>query len=223
MTGVAVVKAASAGATRRLTQTVVVFVVLAMATTAALVGLALATYPARAFQALSARYHTADLAVTIDATKATSAQLARTRRLPGVTSAAGYPATTVNVVIPATPGYRGGAPVSGPLTVVGRALRSGPLDHITQKSGRWPVRPGEIDYNDLSGTRGSVGQLTTITVTSVAGKPKLAIVGWGSLPAQDDTQNAWAVPAEITALERPAHPGRNKCSTPSATHPPSPR
>jgi len=80
VTGVAVVKAASAGATRRLTQTVVVFVVLAMATTAALVGLALATYPARAFQALSARYHTADLAVTIDATKATSAQLARTRR-----------------------------------------------------------------------------------------------------------------------------------------------
>ena len=206
MTGVAVVKAASAGATRRLTQTVVVFVVLAMATTAALVGLALATYPARAFQALSARYHTADLAVTIDATKATSAQLARTRRLPGVTSAAGYPATTVNVVIPATPGYRGGAPVSGPLTVVGRALRSGPLDHITQKSGRWPARPGEIDYNDLSGTRGSVGQLTTITVTSVAGKPKLAIVGWGSLPAQDDTQNAWAVPAEITALEKAGAP-----------------
>ena len=169
VTGGAVLKAASAGAARRLVQTVVMFVVLTAATTAALVGLALATYPARAFQAVSARYHIADLAVTIDATKVTSAQLARTRHLPGVTRAAGYPATTVSITIPATPGYRGGAPVSGPLTLVGRASRSGPLDHITQKSGRWPARPGEIDQNDLSGTRGSVGQLTTITVTNVRG------------------------------------------------------
>ena len=206
VSGGAVLKAASAGAARRLVPTVVMFVVLTAATTAALVGLALATYPARAFQAVSARYHIADLAVTIDATKVTSAQLARTRHLPGVTRAVGYPATTVSITIPATPGYRGGAPVSGPLTLVGRASRSGPIDHITQKSGRWPARPGEIDQNDLSGTRGSVGQLTTITVTNVRGQPKLAIVGWGSLPAQDDTQNAWAVPGEITALEQAGAP-----------------
>ena len=42
MTGAAVLKAALAGAARRLTQTLVIFVVLAMATTAALVGLTLA-------------------------------------------------------------------------------------------------------------------------------------------------------------------------------------
>jgi hypothetical protein len=206
VSGGAVLKAASAGAARRLVPTVVMFVVLTAATTAALVGLALATYPSRSFQAVSARYHLADLAVTIDATKVTSAQLARTRHLPGVTRAVGYPATTVSITIPATPGYRGGAPVSGPLTLVGRASRSGPIDHITQKSGRWPARPGEIDQNDLSGTRGSVGQLTTMTVTNVRGQPKLAIVGWGSLPAQDDTQNAWTVPGEITALEQAGAP-----------------
>lgn len=94
VTGGAVLKAASAGATRRLVPTVVIFVVLAMATTAALVGLTLATYPTRAFQAVSARYKTADLAVTIDATKVTGAQLARTRHLTGVTKAAGYPASS---------------------------------------------------------------------------------------------------------------------------------
>jgi putative ABC transport system permease protein len=181
VTGGAVPTASLAGAARRLTQTVVIFVVLAMAATAALVGLTLATNPTQAFQALSARYRIADLAVTIDATKVTSAQLAATRRLPGVTGAAGYPATTVNITIPATPGYQGGTPVSGPLTVVGRASRSGPLDHITQESGRWPARLGEIDDNDLSGTRGSVGLLQTITVTDLPGRPKLAIVGWGSL------------------------------------------
>ena len=47
MTGGAVLKAALAGAARRLTQTLVIFVVLAMATTAAMVGLTLATNPTR--------------------------------------------------------------------------------------------------------------------------------------------------------------------------------
>jgi len=201
-----VLRAALAGAARRPVQTVVIFAVLATATTAALVGLTLATNPTQADQAVSARYHVADLAVTIDDALVTSAQLARIRHLPGVTKAVGYPATTVDVTIPATPGYRGGAAVSGPLTIVGRALRAGPLDHITQKSGRWPARLGEIDDNDLSGTRGSVGLLQTITVTGLAGRPKLAIVGWGSLPAQDDTQNAWALPGTITALERAGAP-----------------
>jgi FtsX-like permease family len=206
VTGGAVLKAASAGATRRLTQTALIFVVLTMATTAALVGLVMASNPTEAFHAVSARYHTAQLALTIDAGKVSSAQLARTRGLPGVTGAVGYPATTVDVTIPATPGYEGDVPITGPLTVVGRASRSGPLDEITQKSGHWPTRLGEIDQNDLSGTRGSVGQLTTITVTGLAGKPKLAIVGWGSLPSQDLTQNAWALPGEITALVKAGAP-----------------
>jgi FtsX-like permease family len=206
VTGRAVLVAASAGAARRLTQTVVIFVVLALATTAALAGLALAATPTRAFQAVSTRNRTADLAVTIDAAKVSSAQFAAARRLPGVTGAAGYPATTVSVTIPASPGYEGGQPVSGLLTVVGRASRSGPLDEITQKSGRWPTRLGEIDQNDVSGIRGSVGLLQTITVTSLAGRPHLTIVGWGSLPAQDSTQNAWALPGEITALEKAGAP-----------------
>lgn len=107
MTGGAVLKAALAGAAQRLTQTVVIFVVLAMAATAALVGLTPATNPTQAFQALSTRYNIADLAVMVDATKVTSAQLAATGRLPGVTGAVGYPATTVDVTIPATPGYEG--------------------------------------------------------------------------------------------------------------------
>jgi FtsX-like permease family len=206
VTGRAVLTAATAGAARRVTQTVVVFVVLTMATTAALVGLALAREPTQAFQAVSARYHAADLAVMIDATKVSSAQLAATRRLPGVTGTAGYPATTVSVIIPATPGYEGGTPVSGTMTVVGRASRSGPLDHIIQTHGRWFTGLGEIDQNELSNTRAPLGQVSTITVTGLAGKPKLTIVGFARLAAQDDTQNAWALPGEITALEKAGAP-----------------
>ena len=206
VTGQAVLKAASAGAARRLTQTVVVFVVLAMATTAAMVGLALATNPTLAFQAVSTRYHTADLAVTIDATKVTSAQLARTRHLPGVTKAAGYPATTVSIAIPLPPKYRGEGPASGTITVVGRASRSGPLDDIIQTHGRWFTRLGEIDQDELSNSRAPLGLVITVTVTSLAGKPKLTIVGTARLTMQDDTQNAWALPGEITALEKVGAP-----------------
>jgi hypothetical protein len=205
MTGGAVLKAASAGASRRLAQTVVIFVVLAMTTTAALVGLTLATYPTRAFQAVSARYRTADLAVTIDAAKVSSARIAATRHLPGVTRAAGYPATTVTVAIPLPPKYRGDGPASGRLTVVGRASRSGPLDGIIQSHGRWFTRLGEIDQDELS-RAAPLGLVITVTVTSVPAKPKLTVVGTGRLTVQDDTQNAWALPGEITALEKAGAP-----------------
>ena len=206
MSGGAVLRAASAGASQRLVQTVVIFVVLAMATTAAVVALALASDPTLAFQAVSTRYNAADLSVTIDATKVSSGQLAATRRLPGVTGAVGYPATTVNVIIPAMSRYKGGVPLSGPMTVVGRASRSGPLDHIIETHGRWFTRLGEIDQNELSNTRAPLGQVSTVTVTGLTGKPKLTIVGFARLATQDDTQNAWALPGEITALEKAGAP-----------------
>jgi len=202
----AVLRVAVAGASRRLTQTVVIFVVLGMATTAALAGLALATYPGRAFQAVSARYHAADLAVTIDAMKASGAQIAATRHLPGVTGAAGYPATTVEVTLPATPGPAGQPRLSGPMTLVGRATRAGPLDEIRQSHGRWFSRPDEIDQDELSGIRAPLGLVIPVTVTSVAGKPKLTIVGTARLAVQDPTQNAWAMPGEVTALEKAGAP-----------------
>ena len=62
-----------------------------MATTAAVVALALASDPTLAFQAVSIRYNAADLSVTIDATKVSSGQLAATRRLPGVTRSSATP------------------------------------------------------------------------------------------------------------------------------------
>jgi hypothetical protein len=90
--------------------------------------------------------------------------------------------------------------------VAGRASRSGPLDDITQATGRRPARQGQIDQSEFAETRASVGQVTTVTVTSLPGKPKLTIVGFAFLTAQDQTQDSWAVPAGITALERAGAP-----------------
>jgi putative ABC transport system permease protein len=98
VTGGAVLKAASAGAARRLVQTIVIFLVLAAGAAAALLGLTLATSSHQLTLSAFARQHGAHLAVTLDAAKVTHPQLAATRHLPGVTRAAGpYPETYITL------------------------------------------------------------------------------------------------------------------------------
>jgi putative ABC transport system permease protein len=157
MTAAPVLKAASAGAVRRLVQSAVVFGVLAASSAAALLGLALLATASEGFYATCAVTHCADIAVTINASKVTAAQLARTRHLPGVTQTAGpYPQTSITLATgsgaPAQPagtaptsgrpGRRGTAPGGPPghgtggglaplqLTAVGLASPSGPLDRV---------------------------------------------------------------------------------------------
>ena len=83
MTGGAVLRAASAGATRRLVPTVVIFLVLAAGSAAALLGLTLVTNSNELFLTAFTRAHGAQLAVTVDTAKVTPAQLARTRAAAG--------------------------------------------------------------------------------------------------------------------------------------------
>jgi len=90
VTGGAVVKAASAGAARRLVQSTVVFVVVAASSAAVLLGLTLLTSANAGFLAGFAATHGANVAVTVNASKVTAADLARTRHLPGVIDAKGF-------------------------------------------------------------------------------------------------------------------------------------
>jgi len=94
MSGSAVLTAASAGVTRRLVQTTVVFLVLAAGAAASTLGLTLAASANEGFATAFAAAHGAHLALTINVSKATSAQVAATRHMPGVTQAAGpFPET----------------------------------------------------------------------------------------------------------------------------------
>ena len=98
MSAAAVLKAASGGASRRLVQTVAIFLVLAASAAAGTLGLTLSTNANAQFLGAFARQHGADLALSIDASKVTAVDLARTRRLPGVTDAAGpYPETYISL------------------------------------------------------------------------------------------------------------------------------
>jgi putative ABC transport system permease protein len=93
-----VLRAASAGAVRRLVQSAVVFLVLGASSAAALLGLALLATASEGFYATCAVTHCAQLAVTINAADVTTAELDRTRQLPGVTQAAGpYPQATITL------------------------------------------------------------------------------------------------------------------------------
>jgi hypothetical protein len=116
VTAAPVIRAASAGAARRLVQSAVVFLVLAASSSAALLGLALLATAREGFDATCAVTHCAQLAVTVNASKVTAAQLARTRHLPGVTQAAGpYPQTSITLATGsgASTQPAGPAPASG--------------------------------------------------------------------------------------------------------------
>jgi putative ABC transport system permease protein len=221
VTGGAVLKAASGGVTRPV-QTVVIFLVLAAGAAAALLGLTLVTNSNELFLTAFTRSHGAQLAVTVSSAKLTSAQLAKTGQLPGVTQAAGpYPETYIKLIT----GHATGRPPGGRkapggplphgqvnpvqvtpdmwLAVAGRRAPSGPLDDLTLQQGRWATRPGEIDIDPhLAPFPVAIGG--TVTVASAPGRPKLTVVGFTSSIALDEA--AWVAPSQVAALRRGVRP-----------------
>jgi len=212
VTGVAVIRAIAGDVGRRWAHAAVIFVAVGVAAVTGVVGLTLATNPHLQFQTALAKRHAPDLTLTIDPAKVTVAELARTGRLPGVTDAAGpYPQTTVVLTI--QPGY--GVENSGlPLTLVGRASRSGPLDDIAQNYERWPSRDGEIDLAFAGPTSalpysapGHPWRVLTATASGLTSRPKLRIVGYASSLSNEE---GWVLPGEISALERAGAPAQEE-------------
>ena len=228
MTAAPVVKVASGGLTRRLVQTLVIIIVLAAATAGATLGLSLLTNANEAFTNGFAAHHGADVSVTVDTSRVTSAQLAATRHVAGVTQVAGpYLQLTITLQshISSSGGSAGGprgaprggsvgprgAPRGGPgdtagpqITVAGRASAGGPLEDLTVNQGHWLTGPGQLVMAVYSGG-GTVG--SKVTVVSAPGQPKLTIVGVGGSVARLGDADAWVTPGEIAALTPPGiHP-----------------
>ncbi|MBO0814096.1 MAG: ABC transporter permease [Actinobacteria bacterium] len=205
MTAAPVIRAASAGAAHRMVQSLVVLGVLFASTSAGLLGLTLLTSASQGFNAAVAATRGADLALTINASKVTVADLAKTRNLPGVTQDAGpYPETTMTV------STGGGGLQPTQLTVVGRASPSGPLDDIAASpsgnGGRWPDRAGEVSLAITSDIRLPLG--SKVTVISAPGRPSLTIVGYADQALS--YEKAWVAPGEISALRAPGAPAQEQ-------------
>jgi putative ABC transport system permease protein len=185
---------------RRLVQTIVIALVLIVSTASSVLGLALVADSHATFDHAFSAQRGAHLVATIDASRATPAQLIATTHVKQVSAAAG-PFAEANVT--ATDSSPGSLQILPPLTVVGRAMPGGPVDDVTLEAGHWPQRPGQIVMEaNTEGPGAGVGD--TVTVTSAPGKPRLTVVGLATSISR--SADAWVVPAEIPALNSPGTP-----------------
>jgi putative ABC transport system permease protein len=184
---------------RHKVQAVVIAMVLLVSTASATLGLALLAASNGPFDHAFAAQRGADLTVTVNAARVTAAQLAATRREPGVTAAAG-PFAEATVLT-----QFGGQPF-GQLTLAGRSAPGGPVDDLVLTAGHWPDAPGQVVLNESAGPGQSAGtQLgTTLQVTGVPGEPSLTVVGFAN--SITNTADGWVTPGEIAALRPPGTP-----------------
>ena len=211
MNTIPAVRAARRGLSGRRVQTIVIGLVVLVSTAASTLALGLLVASNAPFDRAFAAQHGADVTAAVNASSASSARLAATTRLPGVTAAAGpFAETTVTALVPIPgggprPGPSGGPPgqqasLQAQVNVVGRSSPGATVDDLTLTSGHWARGPGQaVWYDSQNGLILQVG--TVITVTGVPGNPKLTIVGTAN--SITGTAQAWVTPAELTAL-RPA-------------------
>jgi putative ABC transport system permease protein len=199
-----VVRAALGGLSGRRVQAIVIGLVVLLSTGASTLGLGLLADSSAPFDRAFAAQHGA--AVTATVTGASAAELAATTHLPGVTAAAGpFGETSVSVTAQVTPGIHvlnGHAAKDTPVTVhrqltlVGRSSPGGPVDDVTLTSGHWPTGPGQIVLSSALGLQVGIG--AQLTVTGIAGSPKLTVVGIAT--SVTGTAQGWVTPSELAAL-----------------------
>ena len=208
MKPVPIVRAARGGLSGRRVQAIVVGLVVFCSTAAATLALGLLVDSSAPFNRAFAAQHGADVTATVSG--ASQAQLAATTRLPGVTASAGpFPETSVSVTTQATSvsvarghAHKTTTASHQELTLVGRSSPGGPVDDLTLTSGHWPTGPGQIVLSSQSGLQLGVG--SQMTVTGVAGSPKLTVVGIAT--SATGTAQGWVTPGEIAALHAAGAP-----------------
>ena len=138
----------------------------------------------------------AHVTVTVNAARASTADLAATRHLAGVTAAAGpFSESVVQTQFHGQP--------FGQLALAGRASPGGPVDDVVLNAGHWPDGPGQVVLDGSAGDGGpALG--STITVTGVPGAPALVVVGFGD--SVTNTADGWVTPGEVARLRAPGVP-----------------
>ena len=202
MRAIPAVRAARSGLSGRRVQAMVIGLVLLVSTAASTLALGLLVDSNAPFDHAFAAQHGSDVTATV---QATTAQLAATAHLPGVTAAAGpFPETTITGHVTFTPPPGQGPPgvFQQQLTLVGRPSPGGPVDDLALESGHWPTQPDQIVLNNVRGPGEQIG--AQLTVTGVPGSPKLTIVGFAQ--SITGTAQAWVLPAEVAALRAPGAP-----------------
>jgi putative ABC transport system permease protein len=185
------VRTATGGMFRHKVQAVVLGTVLLVSTASATVGLALLAASDAPFQHAFAAQDGAHLTVTVNPAHATSAQLAATRSLHGVTAESGpFAETTVQT--------QWNGQDFGQMVLVGRASGSGPVDDAVLTAGHWVTGPGQIVLDAPSGGGGPVLG-NTITVTGLKNPVKLTVVGFANSITY--SADGWVAPGQVAGLQ----------------------
>lgn len=179
------------GVGRRRVQTLVIAVATMMAVASAVVAGSLMVAANAPFDHAFAQQHGAHITAQFASAKASTAHIAATGRLDGVTASAGpYPLATIH---PVDPGG-GHLPTA---TLAGRSGPHGAVDDLDLKSGRWAVKPGEIVLDEsFAGPAFPVG--STLKTSDAADARSLKVVGLAE--SVSETAEAWATPAQVRTL-----------------------
>jgi putative ABC transport system permease protein len=205
----ALAKVVRAGVGRRRIQTLVMALTTMMAVAASVLAGGIIVAAHGPFDRAFAKQHGAQLTAQFEMSKVSAAQVAETAHVPGVTAIGGpFPARTVR---PHAGANHSRVPIGGdlgPLTVVGRPDRGGPVDDLRITDGAWGTGPGQIVLADT----GALGVGDRLTFPDLPGKPELRVVGLARSVAH--SADGWVSPAQLAALASPA--GARNATDPAA-------
>jgi putative ABC transport system permease protein len=188
---------------RRRLQTIVVVLIVGLASGVGTVATLLVTEASSPYSAAFEANQGAHLQVSFHGNRVSSAQLSATTQLPEVTASAGPWQLTL---LPLAYGTQ-----KNFVNVVARADQGGPVDRLPITAGRWISAPGEIvlthTFAELIGAR--VGS----RVTMLGGSGLVPLVVVGEVADIDDcsasncsSQYAWVEPEQFSMLLSPGQP-----------------
>jgi putative ABC transport system permease protein len=192
----AIIRAARGGLGGRRLQAVVIGLVVLACTAASVLAVGMLVDSQSPFDRGFAAQHGADVTADMSLSAASSAQLAATSHVSGVTAVAGpFPETMVGARF-AIPGISGTGSIQ--VHLVGRSSPNGPVDDLTLKSGHWPTAPDQVVWSQAGPVSGGIQLGSTVTFPGAPGSPTLTVVGFAN--SITNTADAWVLPAEIAAL-----------------------
>jgi putative ABC transport system permease protein len=192
-------KVVRAGVGRRRVQTVVMILTTMMAVTASVLAAGLLVASQASFDQSFDGQRGAHVTARFDGSKATTAQIAATAHVSGVTAGAGpYPVLSLQPHVGAN---HSGMPVGDklpPMTIVGRVTTGGSVDNLKITAGRWASRTGEVV---LTSTNAPFGVGDKMIFPDLPSRPTLTVVGLAKSAA--NSSEAWVSPAQLPALTAP--------------------
>ncbi|MDX6392731.1 MAG: putative transport system permease protein [Streptosporangiaceae bacterium] len=192
----AIIRAARGGLGGRRLQAVVIGLVVLACTAASVLAVGILVDSQSPFDRGFAAQHGADVAADMSLSAASSAQLAATSHVSGVTAVAGpFPETTAAAKF-TIPGVSGAGRIQ--VHLVGRSSPNGPADDLTLKSGHWPTAPDQVVWSQAGPVSGGIRLGSTVTFPGSPGSPALTVVGFAN--SITNTADAWVLPSGITAL-----------------------